>query len=169
MRPLNWNTPTASIRRTNSPGMGGRYASSPATDQGIGSCDDAGSGGHGGSGLPTPHISSSGVAQWRLLTGHENGQLLLWHPDSPRLAPLISIGDTGSPIRGIVVFEDYNLVVTGHHSGELVVFLKPGGGAGAGGADVMLGAGGGAVLGADGRHPNSFGMYRCEACVWSGM
>ena len=28
---------------------------------------------------------------WRILTGHDNGQLLLWHPRASRLAPLIQV------------------------------------------------------------------------------
>ena len=36
---------------------------------------------------------------WRLLTGHENGQLLLWHPGLDKLTPLLKIGDPGSAIR----------------------------------------------------------------------
>ena len=44
---------------------------------------------------------SSGMGStWRLLTGHENGQLLLWHPDSKVLAPMISIGAPSSPVSG---------------------------------------------------------------------
>lgn len=42
---------------------------------------------------------------WRLLTGHENGQCLLWHPMASHLAPLLMIGEPMSPCRGIVIFE----------------------------------------------------------------
>ncbi|GLC35543.1 hypothetical protein PLESTB_000196300 [Pleodorina starrii] len=63
---------------------------------------------------------------WRLLTGHENGQLLLWHPEHRVLAPLLRIGDPGSPCRGIAAFEAYNLVVTGHTAGYLHLFIQPG-------------------------------------------
>eukprot|EP00798_Chlamydomonas_sp_ICE-L_P025957 gene25957-11641_t len=65
-------------------------------------------------------------ATWRLLTGHENGQVLLWHPDSDRLLPLLRIGEPTSPIRGITVFKDYNLVVIGHASGELALTAQQG-------------------------------------------
>ncbi|KAF5830784.1 hypothetical protein DUNSADRAFT_14050 [Dunaliella salina] len=52
----------------------------------------------------TPRQSQGGAQapaglQWRLLTGHENGQLLLWNPHANRLSPLIMIGPPGSPIR----------------------------------------------------------------------
>lgn len=40
-----------------------------------------------------------GVDSWRLLTGHENGQVLMWSPNSGRLQPMLKIGDLGSPIR----------------------------------------------------------------------
>ncbi|GAX75257.1 hypothetical protein CEUSTIGMA_g2702.t1 [Chlamydomonas eustigma] len=61
---------------------------------------------------------------WRLLTGHENGQVILWTP-CDRLHPLIQINDPGSSVRGIAVLDQYSLLVTGHASGELQIFLKP--------------------------------------------
>jgi hypothetical protein len=43
--------------------------------------------------------SSRPTCSWRLLTGHDCGQLLLWHPAAARLAPLIRIGEPFSPIK----------------------------------------------------------------------
>lgn len=62
---------------------------------------------------------------WRLVTGHENGQLILWHPEQ-FLVPLLRIGDPFSPVRGIVTFDFLNLVVVGHHNGELRALVQPG-------------------------------------------
>lgn len=39
------------------------------------------------------------VQPWRLLTGHENGQLLLWNPEAPKLQPMLKIHDSSTPIR----------------------------------------------------------------------
>jgi hypothetical protein len=44
-------------------------------------------------------LQTGGQHHFRLLSGHENGQLLLWHPDGSRLAPLISIGEPGAAVR----------------------------------------------------------------------
>ncbi|KAJ9508201.1 hypothetical protein QJQ45_021539 [Haematococcus lacustris] len=72
-----------------------------------------------------PLTSQPSGTSWRLLTGHENGQLLLWHPGSSRLSPLLRIGEAMPPVRGIQVFADHSLVVTAHANGELHVFLQP--------------------------------------------
>ncbi|GIL51335.1 hypothetical protein Vafri_7343 [Volvox africanus] len=74
---------------------------------------------------PTSGASGQPGSSWRLLTGHENGQLLLWHPGHRNLAPLLRIGDPGSPCRGIAAFEGFNLVVTGHQGGQLHLFRQP--------------------------------------------
>ncbi|MEW5318025.1 MAG: hypothetical protein WDW38_009279 [Sanguina aurantia] len=64
---------------------------------------------------------------WRLLTGHENGQLLMWHPQHNKLSPLMRIGGSehSSPVRGIMVYDPPGIIVTGHASGELRIFLQP--------------------------------------------
>ncbi|GLI61954.1 hypothetical protein VaNZ11_004517 [Volvox africanus] len=74
---------------------------------------------------PTSGAGGHPGSSWRLLTGHENGQLLLWHPGHRNLAPLLRIGDPGSPCRGIAAFEGFNLVVTGHQGGQLHLFRQP--------------------------------------------
>jgi hypothetical protein len=51
---------------------------------------------------------------WWLLTGHENGQLIMWDPLAPGLTPLIRIGEPTTSIRGIHVFEESCLVITAH-------------------------------------------------------
>lgn len=62
---------------------------------------DGAAGGPSSTGLST----SAARPPWRLLTGHENGQLLLWNPSHTALAPLLRIGEPGSPCRGIAAFE----------------------------------------------------------------
>lgn len=41
--------------------------------------------------------TSVAAEKWRLVTGHETGELVLWIPTS--LEPMIKIGPQGSPIR----------------------------------------------------------------------
>eukprot|EP00798_Chlamydomonas_sp_ICE-L_P018693 gene18693-25214_t len=67
---------------------------------------------------------SAGSSSWRIMTGHENGQVLLWQPGSDRLLPLLRIGDPSSAIRGMTVFENYNLVVLAHANGELALTIR---------------------------------------------
>uniref|UniRef100_A0A7S3R324 Protein kinase domain-containing protein n=1 Tax=Dunaliella tertiolecta TaxID=3047 RepID=A0A7S3R324_DUNTE len=78
----------------------------------------------------SPRHSQAGAtapagSHWRLLTGHENGQLLLWNPNAKRLSPLIMIGPPGSPIRGVKYMEEEQLVVTAHYSGDMHMFAVP--------------------------------------------
>lgn len=40
---------------------------------------------------------------WRVITGHENGQILLWHPFAQHLSPLLMIGEPASPVRYALV------------------------------------------------------------------
>lgn len=91
-----------------------------------------------GSAAPTPPGSNS--LGWRLLTGHENGQLLLWDPSLPLLAPLLRIGEPCSPCRGIAAFDVQRIIVTGHFNGEIRIFAQPG-------ADLTLPAPANGVIG----------------------
>jgi hypothetical protein len=61
---------------------------------------------------------------WRLITGHEGGQLLLWHPAAAQLQPIMKIEGSSSSVRGIMVFDSCGLMCTGHANGELVVFKQ---------------------------------------------
>ncbi|GIL75439.1 hypothetical protein Vretifemale_5158 [Volvox reticuliferus] len=100
----------------------------------------------------TGGASGKPMSSWRLLTGHENGQLLLWHPGHRNLAPLLRIGDPGSPCRGIAAFEGFNLVVTGHQGGQLHLFRQPA-------AESAL------PPGADSVSPQSLGTHRPKMVV----
>lgn len=61
---------------------------------------------HGGVGNST-ELGVSTVAEgcedtrsmWRLLTGHDNGQMLVWQACSDVLQPILKVGETGSAIR----------------------------------------------------------------------
>ncbi len=69
--------------------------------------------------LPSP------PAAWRLLTGHENGQLVLWHPKASALVPLIRIGDPTSSVRGLHVLDEAaGMVVAAHQCGMLQFFMQ---------------------------------------------
>ncbi len=93
-------------------------------------------------------------ATWRLLTGHENGQLLLWHPRASVLAPLIRIGEPASSVRGIHVFDDvFGIVVTAHQDGTLQFFMQLR-------ADNMV-----LPPGSESMHPDSLGTFRPKKMV----
>lgn len=65
-------------------------------------------------------------SSWRLVTGHENGQLLIWNAASDLLQPLVKIGEPGSsPIRAVAAFEQQGLLATAHANGDLAVFSRP--------------------------------------------
>eukprot|EP00798_Chlamydomonas_sp_ICE-L_P018547 gene18547-25054_t len=63
---------------------------------------------------------------WRIMTGHENGQVLVWQPASNKLLPLLRVGEPVSPIRGLVAFDDWNLLVQCHANGDMVVMFRGG-------------------------------------------
>eukprot|EP01025_Chloroclados_australasicus_P031072 TRINITY_DN3136_c1_g1_i4.p1 TRINITY_DN3136_c1_g1~~TRINITY_DN3136_c1_g1_i4.p1 ORF type:complete len:1377 (-),score=137.85 TRINITY_DN3136_c1_g1_i4:366-4496(-) len=61
----------------------------------------------------------------RVLTGHENGQILVWDtkyysstPEST-FRPILKVGQPCSPIRGLVLLEQLGIVCAGHADGEL--------------------------------------------------
>eukprot|EP01025_Chloroclados_australasicus_P036358 TRINITY_DN3706_c0_g1_i4.p1 TRINITY_DN3706_c0_g1~~TRINITY_DN3706_c0_g1_i4.p1 ORF type:complete len:1300 (-),score=207.83 TRINITY_DN3706_c0_g1_i4:1330-5229(-) len=57
---------------------------------------------------------------YRILTGHENGQLLMWSSSKyAPLRPVLVIGEPASPVRGLVVLSDLGIVAVGHASGAL--------------------------------------------------
>lgn len=65
-------------------------------------------------------------SSWRLVTGHENGQLLLWNAASDHLQPLVKVGTAGSsPIRAVAALEQQGLLATAHANGDLVLFNRP--------------------------------------------
>lgn len=59
--------------------------------------------------------------EWRLLTGHKNGQVLMWHPDYQTLQPMLKFGDLSSSVKGICVFPNHRILVVGRKNGELHV------------------------------------------------
>jgi hypothetical protein len=76
--------------------------------------------------VPEDNIGEDPRSGWRLITGHESGQLLLWNAASDRLQPLIKIGDTGlSPVRALCVMEEQGLLAVVHANGDLAMFLRP--------------------------------------------
>lgn len=76
--------------------------------------------------VPEDNIGEDPRSGWRLITGHESGQLLLWNAASDRLQPLIKIGDAGlSPVRALCVMEEQGLLAVVHANGDLAMFLRP--------------------------------------------
>lgn len=56
---------------------------------------------------------------WRLLTAHDSGKLLLWDPGLKSLQPLLEIEFRKSPIRSLVVWESLGLMCTAHRDGSI--------------------------------------------------
>lgn len=78
------------------------------------------------SSVPEDHIGEDPRSSWRLVTGHESGQLLLWNAASDRLQPVVKVGDPGlSPVRALCVLEEQGLLAVVHANGDLALCLRP--------------------------------------------
>lgn len=76
--------------------------------------------------VPEDHIGEDPRSSWRLITGHESGQLLLWNAAADWLQPVVKVGDPGlSPVRALCVMEEQGLVAAVHANGDLALFLRP--------------------------------------------
>jgi len=76
--------------------------------------------------VPEDNIGEDPRSSWRLITGHESGQLLLWNAAADRLQPLVKIGEPGlSPVRALSVMEEQGLLAVVHANGDLALFLRP--------------------------------------------
>lgn len=65
-------------------------------------------------------------SSWRLVSGHRNGQLLLWDAASDVLQPLVLVGESGSsPVKAVAALEQQGLLAVAHLNGELVIFNRP--------------------------------------------
>ncbi len=64
---------------------------------------------------------------WRLLTGHQSGQVKLWAvPQGRPLQPLaILAASTTSPVQSLVLLDDLQLVCCGHLDGHLALHQAP--------------------------------------------
>eukprot|EP00210_Caulerpa_lentillifera_P005889 g5631.t1 len=67
--------------------------------------------------------SRSSGENWRLLTAHDSGILLLWDPGMRPMRPLLEIETRKSPIRSMVIFESLGLMCTAHKDGS-IAFAK---------------------------------------------
>jgi hypothetical protein len=63
-------------------------------------------------------------SMWQLLTGHENGQILVWDAAADSLQPRCKLGEAGSPIRSLVHLEAWGLLCTAHANGEIALFAR---------------------------------------------
>jgi hypothetical protein len=98
---------------------------------------------------------------WRLLTGHESGQLVMWHPAATRLCPLLYFGDPcHNPICGIMVFESLDLICTGHANGEVQIFVRPHGFSAGVPSRGNMAPMGELVPGSSSAHPSSFACHK---------
>jgi hypothetical protein len=80
----------------------------------------------GVSSVPEDNIGEDPRSSWRLVTGHENGQLLLWNAALDRLQPLVKVGEPGSsPVRAVAVMEAQRVLAVVHANGDLALFARP--------------------------------------------
>jgi len=76
--------------------------------------------------VPEDGIAENPRSSWRLVTGHDTGQLLLWSAASDKLQPLVIVGDSSqSPVKAVAVLEQQGLVAVAHANGDLSLFLRP--------------------------------------------
>lgn len=76
--------------------------------------------------IPWQNTESGGRSSsenWRLITAHDSGILLLWDPSMRPMRPLLEIETRKSPVRSLVVFESLGLMCTAHKDGS-IVFAK---------------------------------------------
>ncbi|KAF6253127.1 hypothetical protein COO60DRAFT_1463350 [Scenedesmus sp. NREL 46B-D3] len=108
----------------------------PGLTSGGGSCADKGGYYHscsfaaaqaaaGIASVPEDGIGEQPRSSWRLITGHDNGQLLLWSGASDRLVPLVVVGEPLGPVRGVTVLEQQGLLVVARGNGDVSLFLRP--------------------------------------------
>ncbi|KAG1670164.1 hypothetical protein FOA52_000876 [Chlamydomonas sp. UWO 241] len=73
-----------------------------------------------------PSSAPHATAPWRVLTGHANGQLLMWHSSASRLVPLLAICDPGqSAVVGVGTLDEYGLLIVARACGAADVCLCP--------------------------------------------
>ncbi|GMH42656.1 hypothetical protein BSKO_10575 [Bryopsis sp. KO-2023] len=65
------------------------------------------------------------IEDWRLLTAHDSGKILLWDPGYKQLQPLLEIEFRRSPIRACAVFPNLGLLCTCHGDGSVEVARLP--------------------------------------------
>eukprot|EP00882_Tetradesmus_deserticola_P011737 GHRQ01012417.1.p1 GENE.GHRQ01012417.1~~GHRQ01012417.1.p1 ORF type:complete len:613 (+),score=232.73 GHRQ01012417.1:203-1840(+) len=75
--------------------------------------------------VPEDGIGEQPRCSWRLITGHDNGQLLLWSGASDRLVPLVKVGEPLAPVRAVTVLEQQGLLVVARANGDVSLFLRP--------------------------------------------
>lgn len=108
--------------------------------------NEPGSGVAGG-GCPATVPEETGAAgprtSWQLLTGHDNGQVLVWDAARDVLAPVCKLGEPGSAVRALGCLDPWGLICSAHANGEIALFSRLTGGADWGGPHGG-GVGGGA-------------------------
>lgn len=76
--------------------------------------------------VPEDNFGEHPRSSWRLITGHESGQLLIWNAAADRLQPLVKVGEPGlSPVKALCVMEEQGLLAVVHANGDLALFLRP--------------------------------------------
>jgi hypothetical protein len=75
--------------------------------------------------VPENSIGEQPRCSWRLVTGHDNGQLLIWSGASDRLMPLVKVGEPLGPVRAVTVFENQGLLAVARANGDVSLFLRP--------------------------------------------
>jgi hypothetical protein len=76
--------------------------------------------------VPEDNLGEAPRSSWRLVTGHDNGQLLLWAAAEDVLRPLVVVGEPGgSAVRGIAVVDPDGVLAVAHANGDLALFTRP--------------------------------------------
>jgi len=122
--------------------------------------------------VPEDSVGGDPRSGWQLLTGHDNGQVLVWNAAADSLHPACKLGETGSPVRTITYFEPWGLLCTAHANGELALFARAahasdwGGSSGlSGAASHALGSAGGSDSGLGAAPPTTGAVQNPSICV----
>jgi hypothetical protein len=63
--------------------------------------------------------------RWRLVSGHDTGQVVYWELGSRSLTPLGMIKADSSPVRGLAGLEEHHMLLIVHASGWISILPWP--------------------------------------------
>lgn len=62
---------------------------------------------------------AAGGVDLHLVTGHVDGQVIMWDPSNDTLKPVLIVGRQKSSVKSLAVCEELGLLCCGHTSGKV--------------------------------------------------